>query len=180
MVKSALPLRLDAAVVGVREGVKDGACIFRLVEDGVRLPSPTPLARPSPIPPAIGVGLNCVVLWERGIAWPVGWVRSEGLDWWKRERYRYASEVVLGARGGRGDLGFHSVGSRSDLALGSVPGREELRELDEAPVGIRGGRIGRAVEGEEEGGSLTVGICASDSGLLESLRRQLGGLDMLG
>lgn len=75
-------------------------------------------------------------------------------------------------------FGFHSVGSRSDLALWRSAGiLEEQEEVEaiEAPVGMRLGRSGRGEEGVDVGGEIEgVIACAErERGLQESFLRQL-------
>lgn len=78
----------------------------------------------------------------------------------------------------RCNFGFHSVGSRSDLASwmsGGILEETEAVDSNEAPVGMRLGRIIRGEEGAEDGGEIG-GLIASaerERGLEESLRRQL-------
>ena len=70
------------------------------------------------------------------------------------------------------NLGFHSLGSRSALALYGPLGIAIAADV--IPVGLRGRRMGLGEDGAEIGGVFVevIATAAKDSGLQESLRRQ--------
>jgi hypothetical protein len=127
-------------------------------------------------PPTRAGRLAALRLLAGRVAMPVPVADADADSPWNWERYDQASEEARDELE-RSNTGFHSVGSRSDLAVWDVVGIliEGMR------VGVIWGTIVRGERGGEVGGvvvifeEVDIDIEGRDaeSGLQESLRRQL-------